>query len=318
MRAAVLTSYDAPPEAAEFDDPPSPDDGQLLVEVAAAGLNPVDLVIARGTSPYRVPALPSVCGLEGVGNVVLGDREGERIYFDNPVAPYGSMAEKALIDARSAIPVPEDLEDALAISLGIAGLAAWLALEHKAAVQPGETVLVLGASGPVGLVAVQAAKLMGAGRVIAAARNPSGLQRAVTLGADESLSLVADELDKAFLETCGPASVDVVIDPLWGPPLVAALGVIAPGARIVHLGNSAGLEATIPAARLRAKAATLHALTVFAVSGEVKAAAYAAMATHAIAGALRVDTERVALDEVAGAWARQAASPGHKLVIVPE
>src|SRR3954469_24784114 len=165
MRAAILRWYGAPPEAGEFDEPESAN-GSVVVDVVAAGLNPVDIRIASGAFYGGSPPLPSVAGREGVGRTP----DGELVYFDAPVAPNGSFAERTLVERANLIPLGADVDPGLAVAFGIAGLAAWLALQWRAQVREGETVLVLGASGVVGQIALQGARLLGAGRVVAAAR----------------------------------------------------------------------------------------------------------------------------------------------------
>src|ERR1700730_11347245 len=162
MRAAVLHEYGVP-RAEEFDEPVAGPD-QAVLEVLAAGVNPVDISFRAGRFYAGRPSLPCVAGREGVGR--LG---GRRVYFDGPVAPFGSMAERALIDPREVYPVPDGVDDGVAVALGISGLTAWLALSWRAPLARGEHVLGLGASGVVGQIAVQAAKLLGAARVVAAA-----------------------------------------------------------------------------------------------------------------------------------------------------
>jgi NADPH2:quinone reductase len=285
MRAAVLHEYGATPSVEEFAEP----EGELVVDVLAAGLNPIDLRIASGTLAGRRQELPYVVGSEGVGRTA----EGRRVYFTG-----AAIAERAA--ASEPVEVPDGVDDAEAVIYGIAGLAAYLALD-KARVADGETVLVLGASGPVGLVAVQLAKLRGA-RVIAAAR------REVS-GADEFISL-ADGVP-AFPE------IDVVIDPLWGEPAAAALRALRFHGRLVQLGQSAGGEATFASADIRFKELQILGHTNFASPFEERAAALQAMWRHAAAGELHVDVERVPLADAAAAWERQADAPGAKLVIIP-
>jgi NADPH:quinone reductase-like Zn-dependent oxidoreductase len=183
MRAAVLHEYGVP-RADEFEEPSAGGAGQAVVEVLVAGLNPVDVAICAGRFYAGKPPLPSVAGREGVGTLA-----GERVYFGAPIAPFGSMAERALIDPSSTYPVPDGVPDGVAVALGISGLAAWLALTWRAQLRPGEHVLVLAASGVLGQIAVQAAKLLGAARVVAAARSPEGLARCLELGADASVRL---------------------------------------------------------------------------------------------------------------------------------
>src|SRR3954447_13470221 len=208
MRAAILREYGATPELGELDDP-TPGEDQVVGDVLAAGLNPVDLRIASGQFWTGAPPLPSIASSEGVARLP----DGRRVYFDSPVKPYGSLGEQVLLPAEHGFDVPEGVDDGLAVSLGIAGLAGWLALEWSANLQPGETVIVLGASGTVGLIAVQAAKLLGASRVVAAARREDGLHRAEDLGADAIVSLAdtpPDELADALREAAG-GGADVVV-----------------------------------------------------------------------------------------------------------
>jgi len=313
MRAAILTAYGRPPEPGDFDDP-SPAKGQVEVEVLAAGLNPVDIAIASGTFYGGSPPLPSVVGREGVGRLP----DGRRAYFDGPVAPFGSMAERALIDPASAIPLPEGLDEAVATGLGTAGLAAWLSLEWRARLQEGEAVLVLGASGVVGQVGVQAARLLGAARVVAAARSEEGLERARVLGADATVRLDGEEGDLAeALRSACDGGADVVLDPLWGEPAAAAIEAMRQGGRLVQIGQSAGERSSLLSSAVRGGMLSILGHTNFATPTEVKRAAYTRMAEHATAGELKLEVERVSLEDVADAWARQQTGPHRKLVIVP-
>lgn len=311
VRAAVLRELGVP-EPGEFDDP-RPGAGQAVVEVVVAGLNPVDVTTAAGRFYRGPPPLPSVCGYEGVGRLA----DGRRVYFDEPMAPYGSMAERALIDPAAAYPLPDGLDDGLAVAFGIAGLAAWLGLEWHAGLRAGETVLVLGASGVVGQIAIQIARELGAARVVAAARSEEGLTRARALGADATVQLGAvDDLAGALREATA-GRLDVVLDPLWGEPLVAAAQAASMHARIVNIGQSAGAAAELPSAIVRGKMLAILGHTNFETPHEVKAGAYARLAQLGAAGRLQVEVERVPLEDVADAFARQQAGPRHKLAIAP-
>jgi NADPH:quinone reductase-like Zn-dependent oxidoreductase len=312
VRAAILTAYGQTPEIGEFDDP-VPGDDSAVVDVLTAGLNPVDIRMASGQFYGGNPPLPSVVGREGIGRTA----EGRTIYFERPLPPYGSFAERALIDPNVTYSVPEDLDPGLAVVFGIAGLAGWLALEYRARMREGETVLVLGASGVVGQVAVQAAKLLGAGRVVAAARSEDGLRRATEHGADATVQIGAvDDLAEAFRDATD-GGVDVVVDPVWGEPAAAAMVAMNERGRLVQLGESAGAVATVASAPIRGKSLDVLGHTNFAVPVEDKRVAYERMAKHAVAGELSVEVERVPLEDAASAWERQRSSPGVKLVIVP-
>ena len=312
MRAAILTAYGQTPQVGEFDEPTAAD-GHEVVDVLAAGMNPVDILKTSGSFYAGNPPLPSVVGSEGVGRL----QDGRVVYFDSPVSPYGAFAQRSLVDPAATYAVPEGLDPALAVVFGIAGLAGWLALEHRARLREGETVLVLGAGGVVGQVAVQAAKLLGAGRVVAAARSPERLERATRQGADATVQIGAvDDLAEALREA-GGGGFDVVVDPVWGEPAVAALEAMNVRGRLVQLGQSAGAEASVPSALIRGKTLDVLGHTNFAIDVAVKRKAYETMAAHAAEGRLAVDVERVPLDDLPDAWERQRSSPGVKLVVVP-
>lgn len=311
MDAAVLPEPGTP-HLGSFDDPLA-GDGQVVLDVLVAGLNPVDLAMAAGRFPIALP-YPSVAGREGVGRTP----DGRRVYFGSAVAPYGSLAPRTLVDPATLFDVPDALaDDGLAVALGIAGLAAWLPLTYRAQLQPGETVLVLGATGAVGTIAVQAAKLLGAGRVVAAGRDAAGLERAARLGADATVDLGAphDDLAQRLRDAAG-GGVDVTIDPLWGAPAVAAVAAANVGARHVQIGGSASTEAKL-SPDFRQTMTSLLGYTSRLVPLADQRAAYERMAAHAAAGEIVVEVERFPLAQVEEAWARQAAYPHHKLVIVP-
>jgi NADPH:quinone reductase-like Zn-dependent oxidoreductase len=317
MHAAVLREYGATPRWEAFEEP-SAGPAQLVLEVAAASLNPVDVRKASGTFATGAPPLPSVVGMEGVGRVA---GTGRRVYFDAPVAPFGAMAERTLVRADDVHELPEGIDDGLAASLGVAGLAGWLALVWRARLEPGETVLVLGATGIVGQVAVQAARLLGAGRVVAAGRDPELLERTRALGADATVDLRGPGDDAAALadafRAAAAGDLHVAFDPLWGLPAVAALAVLAPRGRLVQLGQSAAAEATVSSAVVRGKQLDLLGYSNFNVPADVKRAAYATLVEHALAGRIEIEVERLPLREIADAWARVQTGARRKLVLVP-
>jgi NADPH:quinone reductase-like Zn-dependent oxidoreductase len=314
MRAAILREYDATPELGEFDDP-ADGDGAVAAEVLAAGLNPVDIRKAAGAFPLAPkPPLPSVAGWEGIVRMP----DGSRAYFSDPVAPFGALSERTLVDPVSTFPVPYGVDDGVAVALGIAGLAGWLAVEWSGRLREGESVLVLGASGTVGQVAVQAARLLGAGRVVAAARREPGLARASALGAQAVVQIGGvDDLASAFREASGGSGFDLIVDPLWGEPAMAAAKAAAPFARLVALGQSAGLEATFTSSDVRNNALHIVGHTNYKVPDGDRRAAYERMCAHAAAGELTADYERVSLADAASAWERLRGGPGAKLVVVP-
>jgi NADPH2:quinone reductase len=317
MRAAVVSELGRPPE---LDDVPEPEvgDGEVLLEVAASSLNPIDIAVGAGRFYGGHPPLPYVAGAEAVGRV---DGDGGLVWAAGcgiGVARDGALAERAAVPEVSLTPVPEGADAGVAVALGIAGMAGWLPLVWRAPVREGETVLVLGATGTAGLVAVQAARLLGAGRVVAAGRDPERLARAAEVGADETVRIgETDDLAHALKRASGGDGPTLVFDPLWGEPLVAALDAAATGARVVNVGQSAGAEATIPSGFVRGKQLDLLGYSNFAVPRDVVRDEYRRLVEHAVAGAIRIDVERVSLDGVGEAWERQAAGAHAKLVVVP-
>lgn len=311
MRAAQIVELGRPPSPGEASEPAA----EAVLEVLAAPLNPIDVAVGNGRFYGGHPPLPYVPGCECVGRL-----SGELVWTQGGgmgVSRNGAMAERAE-PGNLIVPLPDGADPVVAAALGIAGLAGWLPLAWRAPVRVGETVLVLGATGTAGHVAVQAAKLLGAGRVVAAGRNPAGLERALESGADAAVALEANgDLVRTLRDACGGSGPDLVVDPLWGEPAAAALEAAAPGARIVHLGQAAGATATITSAAVRGKQLELLGHSNFAVPPDVLAGQFRRLVGHAISGEISVEVERVPLDEVADAWVRQAAGAGRKLVLVP-
>ncbi len=193
MPAAVIRTHAASPEYL-FLPLPLRTRGQALVRVMAAPISPLDLLCASGKSYFGAPQLPYIPGVQGVGIVMEADgfAPGQRVWFscDAGMKPGdGSMALYCVIDESSALVLPDQIDNDLAAALGLSAIAAWMALTWRGHLQPGEQVLVLGASGAVGQVAVQAARLLGAGRVIAASRDEAARTRALSLGAEAVVDL---------------------------------------------------------------------------------------------------------------------------------
>jgi NADPH2:quinone reductase len=312
MRAAVLHEFDATPRHEEFVDP-EPAPGHVVVEVAAAAIHHLDLHKATGTFYMGPPPLPSVVGSDGVGRLA----DGRRVYFDASAPPYGSMGERTLVPEEVLFDVAAEVDDATAAALGNTGLGAWLALAWRSGLQPGETVLVLGATGACGSVAVQAAKLLGAGRVVAAARASDRLQRLLDRGADAVVELDAhDDLPAALRDAAG-GEVHVTVDTLWGEPALAAMAVAARFARHVEVGNLAGLTIELKAPLIRSASLDLRGFSVAHPPPDVRREGYLALTEHAARGEIAVDLETHPLADVGTAWERQRdASGGVKRVLL--
>jgi NADPH:quinone reductase len=317
MRAAVVEAVGSPPAPAEFDEPVR-DEGAGLVAVEAAPLNPVEIRVAAGRHPRRAQ-VPYVPGLEGAGRVVESASvpPGRRVRFEGPALPgfgaQGTLAERAAVPEESLVELPDGAGEDLAAALGVVGITALLALDRAAPVD-GTRVLVLGATGAVGQMAVQLAKLMGASRVVGAGRSAERLERVSELGADAVVELGAGDPSEAFERAAG-GPLDIVVDPLWGEPAMAALRTIATEGRLVNVGQSAGAEVRVPLEDVRNRQGAIHAISSGWTPLERKADAYRRVLDFALDGRVTVDREVVPLEDVAAAWERQDASPGRKLVI---
>lgn len=321
MKAARITAHGEPPELTEIDSPgepgPYPDSPvgpAEVVEVLVAGINPVDLAIASGKFDAGAPPLPYTPGLEGIGRMA----DGEVVWFDGSHFPWGTLAERTVIAEGSGITLPPGIAPEKAIAFGVAGMAAWMSLEWRGQLKDGETVLILGASGSVGQIAIQAARMMGAGRIVGMARSESGRRKVLELGADEAIDSAGevDDLAARIREATG-GGAHLVIDGLWGRPAAAALRAMHPMGRLVQVGNSAGTESEISAGPLRGTSASILGFRNFWPPREVRVESFQRMCSLAASGDLVLDVEVLPLDDIAEAWDRQAASPGHKLAIRP-
>lgn len=312
MRAALVREVGGLPEVGDAAEATGE-----TIEVLAAPVNPIDLAVSRGILATGHPELPYVPGCEAVGRTA----DGRLVWiFGGSLGRTsdGAMAEHAAIGDAHAIDVPDGADPALAAGLGIAGLAGWLPFAWRAPLQGGENVLVLGATGSVGLVAVQTAKLLGAARVVAAGRSAEGLECALECGADATIRLdEADDLVEAFKAAFGGEGPSYVFDPLWGEPAAAATQAAVPRATIVNLGQAAGATAELASAAVRFKNLSILGHTNYSVPRDELAEHFRRLVEHATAGDIRLDVERVPLDAVADAWRRQAEGPRTKLVIVP-
>jgi NADPH:quinone reductase-like Zn-dependent oxidoreductase len=320
VKAAVLTEPGTAPAYGEHPDPAGP----VLVRVTAAPIVPLDLLAASGTSYFGRPAVPYVPGVQGVGLVErsAAHAPGTRVWFATSagMAPGdGSMAELCAVPERDVVPVDADVADADLAAIGLSGVAAWVILSARARLQAGEHVLVLGAGGAVGQAAVGAARLLGAGRVVAVCRSEEAQARARAAGADEVVPLTGDvdSLTARFQDACN-GKADVVVDPVFGIAATAASRVLAEGGRLVNLGGASGDTAEFSSAVLRSRSLQVLGYTNNALTPDERAAAVAAVAGHAADGRLAVAHEVLPLTQAADAWRRQASGQaGVRLVLTP-
>jgi NADPH:quinone reductase-like Zn-dependent oxidoreductase len=319
MNAAVLHTLGKPPRFEIFPDPAA-GEGEAIVEVRAAALKSVDKQMAAGSHYASPRELPVICGNDGFGQL----HDGARVFFGGPRRPYGAMAQRTVVRRAQCFPVPDEVDDQTAAAIPNPGVSAWLSLKHRAKLVPGETVLVLGATGVTGKLAVQIAKIQGAGRIIAAGRNQQALSALPELGADATIQLdrPAPELIEAFRSQAGDKGFDVIVDYLWGPPTEALLAAVTrtefamagSDMRLVAVGESAAPAIALPSAVLRSAPVTIMG-TAGMPPWDVLTDAFQQVMYHAAHGQLRIATEPVPLADIEDAWQRDMH--GRRLVVIP-
>jgi NADPH:quinone reductase-like Zn-dependent oxidoreductase len=312
MRAAVVTAFTEPPRAADVPEPVATGPDELVVEVLAAGLHPRVRSQADGSHYTSTAELPLVPGVDGVGR----DADGELRYFILEDTVLGSMAERTVIDRRRSVVLPEGTDAAAVAAAMNPAMSSWLALRKRIDFAPGQSVLVLGATGSAGRMAAQVAKHLGAGRIVAAARNEALLPELPALGATDTVVLGRDDLGAAA------ADVDVVLDYLWGEPTEAAMtGVVMGrsdrGAPLtwIEIGSVAGPTAVIPSAALRAARLSIVGSGQGSVPTRQIVEELPAIAAAISTGTFDLDVETVPLADVERAWREPATSA--RVVIVP-
>ncbi len=322
MRAAVIRSFGQPPDVDEVT-PPESGPGRVLMRVSAAPINQLDLLIGSGRFYGGAPDLPYVPGVEGVGTVVEAEglEPGTRVWFsfERYDSPRGSMAELCAVDQIRTMVIEHDIDDATAAALGLTGLAAWMSLSSRASVAAGEQVLILGAAGAVGQVALQVARLLGAGRVIGASRSEEGRAIAQKLGADAVVDSSGDDVETiaARIEQSCDGPLNVVIDPIWGSHAAAAVRALGEGGRLVNFGSSGGPIAPLDSAMIRSKSLSVLGYTNVSLPFDEIRTAVRSLYAHAAEGMIEVLLERVGLDGIGSAVRRAGESPHRKLVVVP-
>lgn len=317
VRAAEIQAPGRPPVVVDRA-PPAPGHGEVLVDVAAAPITPLDLLCATGTSYFGTPQTPYVPGVQGVGTV-----DGTTVWFPTAAgmaAGDGSMTAVAAVPSSDLVALPADADPVLVAALGLSAVAAYMALTWRGELAPGEQVVVLGAGGVVGQVAVQLARSAGARRVVAGARSPAAQARAADAGADAVVVLDTDDVDELArrFAAASDGPVDLVLDPLFGAAAAAAARTLCPGGRLVNLGSSAAETCPIDSSTLRSRSLRLLGYTNNELTGEQRAAALAAVVEQTTRDGLTVAHENVPLDDAPAAWQRQAAgTTAGRIVLVP-
>jgi NADPH:quinone reductase-like Zn-dependent oxidoreductase len=320
MKAAVITAAGKSPVYGDFHEPVA-HQGQTIVTVNASALSQLTKSRASGSHYSSDGIFPAVAGTDGVGRTA----EGKRVYFILPEAPFGALAEKSLVETQHCIPLPDDLDDITAAAIANPGMSSWAAMIERAHLKAGETVLVNGATGTAGRLAVQLAKYLGAGRVIATARNEHELEEVKTLGADVTIPFTLgasypsgtkhyeEALKREFSN-----GIDVIVDYLWGESARTIVVAIAKSVedatpvRFVHVGGASGEQSIdLPGAALRSSAIVLMGSGAKSVHPSALFSAIKSVFEATIPAKLQIATKSVPLSQVEEYW----SAPGKPRVV---
>lgn len=321
MKAAVLHNFGETPHYEDFPDPLAGAD-ELLVHVKAVALENVDKAVADGShfaTKQFLPSLPAIVGFDGIGML----EDGRMIGFGGIRAPYGAMAEKTVIKAGYFVPVPDGVDPVMAAALPASALTGLFPLKWGAKLQAGETVLIQGATGVSGRLAVQIAKMLGASRVVGTGRNDEALRQLPSLGADAviDLKLPDEQLIEAFKQQA-EAGYDVILDFVWGHPTEVLLKALIPNeirmskrVRLMQIGEMAGADIRLPASALRTTGVEIYGGAA-GITPEAMAEGTAQVWEWIKTNKLQMEIERVPLSEIESAWQRTDFR-GKRMVVVP-
>jgi len=319
MHAAVVRSFDQPPRYETYETPEASGPNETLVDVLAVGLHPRVRSSATGKHYTSTGTLPMIPGIDGVGRLP----DGQRVYFTATDDVWGTMAERALVDVRRTVPLPENVDVAKVAAAMNPAMSSWVALRRRVPLKQGQSVLVLGATGNAGAMAVQVAKRLGAGRVVGAGRNPERLAELTDIGADEVVELTDDPAVTAEHLAKAAAEVDIVIDYLWGEPAASAMMALLT-ARTDHsraidwvqIGSVAGPTIELPSVVLRSANLRIQGNGQGAVSTAGYVAELPSLVEEIDAGTIEVKAREVPLADVEKAWGEPEAS-GVRTVLIP-
>ncbi|MBK6289381.1 MAG: zinc-binding alcohol dehydrogenase family protein [Gammaproteobacteria bacterium] len=312
MKAAVVHEFMDPPGYADYPSPKAGTD-EVLVRVSASALSQLVRAQASGKH-YSSGRPPLVPGVDGVGYL----EDGRRVYFAFPRMPYGAMAQQTVVNSANWVEVPDALEDVTIAAIANPGMSSWVALTERAKLRTGEAVLINGAAGASGRLAIRIARYLGAGKIIATARNPDCFPDLLSLGADQviPLELPITGLKVLFREAIHDQHASIVLDYLWGASAEAFLQVAGeyagaraqPHIRFVQIGSMAGTNITLAGASLRSSRLELLGSGLGSVS-HTDIVAAAAQVFQAIGAArLSIDTESFDLAQVQQVWGHKTNS----------
>jgi NADPH:quinone reductase-like Zn-dependent oxidoreductase len=318
MNAAVVTSFAEPPHYQRFEVPRPRTADEAVVDVLAVGLHPRVRTGAAGAHYTSTGTLPLIPGIDAVGQ----RPDGRRIYFlaDDAI---GTMADKSLASARRSIELPAGADVAKVAAAMNPAMSSWVALRRRVRLEPGQSVLVLGATGNAGAMAVQVARRLGAGRVVGAGRDAGRLQALTSAGADEVVQLTGDADATGRALAAAAAESDIVLDYLWGTPaqqaMIALLTARSDRGRAldwIQIGAVAGPAIELASVALRSANLRLQGSGQGAVPADIYRAELPALASEITAGTITVTANTVPLAEVEEAWTR-AEVPGERTVLLP-
>jgi NADPH:quinone reductase-like Zn-dependent oxidoreductase len=291
----------------------------MLIDVLAAGLHPRTRSSANGSHYTSTGQLPMIPGFDGIGR----DPDGRLRYFILADTHLGSMAEQVVIDPRRSTPLPANTDVVTVAAAMNPAMSSWIALRNRITFQPGQSVLVLGATGNAGRMAVQIAKHLGARDVIAAGRDPERLATLTELGADTTISLAGDPETADLALGQAAAEVDVVIDYLWGPATERTMPAVithrtdkSRPITWIEIGSMSGLQITLPSAWLRAARLQLVGSGQGSVSTKDIIGELPALAAEISTGTYTIDAVSAPLSHVQTTWNAPVA-PGRRIVFVP-
>lgn len=321
MKAAVLHQLGETPRYEDFPDP-TPGEGQILVHVKAVALENVDKMMAEGShfaSQQFLSRLPAIVGFDGIGML----EDGRLVGFGGVKAPYGAMAEKTIIPEGYHVPVPEGVDAVIAAALPASALTSLFPLKWGAKLQPGETVLINGATGVSGKLAIQIAKLLGAGRIIGTGRNAESMKQIQEFGADAVIDLKQpdEELRENFKTEAGEG-YDVMLDYLWGHPTEVLIQTLVPSelriakpVRLIQIGEKAGATISLSADSLRTSGLEIRGGAA-GITPEAMGEATNQVWGWLKENKLHMDIEQVPLKDIEIVWKRTDFQ-GKRIVILP-
>jgi NADPH:quinone reductase-like Zn-dependent oxidoreductase len=320
VNAAVVQSFDSPPRYENFADPVA-GEGELVVQVSAAGLHQIVKSLASGKHYGSTADLPFIPGIDGVGRL----EDGTRVYFGFSRNPFGTLAERCVAKRSMCLALPEALDDATVAAMMNPAMSSWAALTARIQFEAGESVLILGATGVAGQLAIQIAKRLGARRVVAVGRDPGSLERCKSLGADAVISVNQDqkELVSAYRREVAENKIGVVLDYLWGSPAERLLEAVAQKGlqqdagriRYLQIGAVAGPTISLPAATLRSSGLEMYGSGFGSVSMKRIFQSLAEFLKEAAKQRFQMKIKAASLKDVEQLW--NAHEPGARVVFQP-